>query len=59
MVQHETKYSLGFNFDPELIEGIILANTEYGNNSRITEVYGSLPDCLFPVRQIWTTGSNS
>jgi hypothetical protein len=38
-------YSLGFNFDLNLIEGIIEANERYGENSKIEEVFGALPDC--------------
>lgn len=38
-------YSLGFNFDPNLIEGLIEANEEFGEDSKIEEVFGALPDC--------------
>lgn len=39
------RYSLGFNFDPKLITGLIEANEKYGRDSRIEEVFGALPDC--------------
>jgi hypothetical protein len=41
----EVSYSLGFNFDPALIEGLLAANEIYGGSSRINEVFGALPDC--------------
>lgn len=37
-------YSLGFNFDPALIRGIVKANQRYGAVSRIEEVFGAMPD---------------
>lgn len=44
MNQREIHYSLGFNFDPKLVDGIILANTEYSGAARIAEVFAALPD---------------
>ena len=44
MNKRAIRYSLGFNFDPSLIKGIIEANEKYGGDSRIDEVFGALPD---------------
>jgi collagenase-like PrtC family protease len=38
------RYSLGFNFDPDLIRGIIEANQRYGGESKIEEVFGAMSD---------------
>src|SRR5215208_2621944 len=37
-------YSLGFNYDPDLIRGIAKANQKYGALSRIEEVFGAMAD---------------
>jgi hypothetical protein len=37
-------YSLGFNFDPDLIDGIADVNAKHGRVSKIEEVFGALPD---------------
>jgi collagenase-like PrtC family protease len=44
MNRREVRYSLGFNFDPALIRGVIEANEEFGGASRIDEFFGALPD---------------
>ena len=45
MTDRRILYSLGFNYDPKLIIGIVNANACYGKDSRIDEVFASLPDC--------------
>ncbi len=44
MAANQINYSLGYNFDPALIEGISGLNSRYGNLSRVEEVFGALPD---------------
>jgi len=41
----QINYSMGFNFDSALVDGIIQLNAEYGGLTRITEVFGALSDC--------------
>lgn len=38
-------YSLCFNFDDALVNGIISLNEKYGGNARIDEVFGALANC--------------
>lgn len=44
MPQKQKHFSLGFNFDSALIDGVIAANAEYKGISKIEEVFGALPD---------------
>lgn len=41
-------FSIGFNFEDDLVEGIIKLNNSQPLNNRITEVYGSLPNSPVP-----------
>lgn len=41
-------FSIGFNFEDDLIDGIIKLNNSQPLNNRITEVYGSLPNSPVP-----------
>ena len=41
-------FSLAWNFDPKLIDGIERLNSKHGDRRRITEVYAALPDAPVP-----------
>lgn len=41
-------FSIGFNFEDDLVDGIVKLNNSQPLNNRISEVYGSLPDSPVP-----------
>lgn len=43
-LKNTIEFSLGYNFDPELIEEVNKLNQLYGNYRRITEFFAALPD---------------
>ena len=45
MQRKKISYSLGFNFDSKLVDGIIFVNSQSSGISKIDEVFGALPDC--------------
>lgn len=44
MVESTIHFAIGFNFDPDLISGLIEANAAYGSSTRVAEVFGALRD---------------
>jgi len=42
------RFSLGFNHDPRLIQGLKVLNDIYGARAQVDEVFGALPDAPLP-----------